>query len=79
MLPSEHKFWKSKNLREQDQVRCEGASDRFFYFEVGEYQVKIAKKEEYKDNCTCQHGSIWGIGKECSHIKACKDCIKEGS
>jgi len=68
---SETIYWRSRTLLKRDRVRCTGKTERYQYFQVDEnYQVKIALTD-LEHNCTCQHGSIWGVGKKCSHIEAC--------
>ena len=67
-------YFKAKTLLKRGAVKLElkrwknqGAS---FFFRVKEYEVRI-DTQEGKLNCTCEHGSIWKVGEECSHIKAC--------
>jgi len=73
---SERTYWRAKTMIKRNQVSLTGQTDYYFYFEVKKHAVRIGKSEDFKDNCTCHHGSIWGVSKGCSHIKAAREFIK---
>jgi len=65
-----HNYFKAKSLIKRGEVKLEGASTHYFFLKVKDYDVRIPKSPDLKANCTCQSGSIWRVGKICSHIKA---------
>ena len=79
MLPSQHKYFKAKNLVGSGQVILKDRSPDFFYFMVGDYDVRYARTDKGKTSCTCESGSIWGPDRACSHIEAVKKWIGDDS
>jgi len=73
---SEHTYWRSRTFLKRGLVRLTDKSDSFFFFKVDEYDVRIARNDSVKDNCTCHHGSLFGVGKQCSHIEACRRWLR---
>lgn len=78
---SEHNFWKSKTLVKRGLVSLSDTTDKFYYFIVKSmnsdniYDVSISRQDG-KNNCTCESGSLHAVGKNCSHIDSCKLFIK---
>lgn len=73
---SERTYWRSRTLLKRGQVRLVDKSPDFLFFEVDEYKVKYARNQTRKTSCTCKSGSIYGVGKDCSHITAVKLWLK---
>lgn len=72
---SEGTFWTSKSLVRQKKVILKDSTPFFLFFNVKDYSVKHDKMKDTW-GCTCAHGSIWGVGMDCSHIEACKRWLK---
>ena len=59
----------NKKKADKHKVTLDLKSDKGIWFTVKsvsgeEYSVKLSL------SCTCEHGSLWGTGKMCSHIVA---------
>ena len=66
-------------LYKKKNVKLDYSSDIMTYFSVKKTYSVIFNKYTWNFNCSCQHGSLWGVNKPeefCKHVWAVKEHLK---
>ena len=73
---TEEMYWKSRTLVKRGKIKLDARTSNYLFFTIGCYDVMLTTKKGRDNNlkchCTCEAGSIWSVGNDCSHISAAK-------
>ena len=78
---SENIRFRGRRIYLADEVIVDNVVGYKIYFRVHGYLIFYNFENHRFSDCTCKHGSFWGINDEdkCSHVQACREWIKDHS
>lgn len=69
-MVSKETYWLARTLFERGEVEVDSINDHVWFFTVRNYSIRI-NVEKGELSCTCEAGSLWRVGQECKHARAC--------